>query len=62
MVFNENPVQSKQGSEAGYSVGPRSGILLYHFLVDFSQIKSDFTRMTFDFTNLKLDFLRMNPF
>ena len=35
---------------------------LYYFLVDFLQIKSEFTRMNFDFTNLKLDFLRMNLF
>ena len=36
--------------------------IIYHFLVDFSQMKSEFTRMNFDFTNLKLNFLRMNPF
>ena len=34
----------------------------YHFMGDFSQMKSEFTRMNFDFTNLKLNFLRMNPF
>ena len=35
---------------------------LNHFLMDFSQIKSEFTRMNFYFTNLKLNFLHMNPF
>ena len=35
---------------------------LYNFLVDFSQMKSQFTRMNFDFTNLQLDILRMKTF